>query len=356
MRVRPSSIFALVVSLLVIVAPLAMFPPAPNAEWQAEHLPQPGAPLSDVLLKTLQLPGAYTVYFNDHSFLQQEKVEIFRFLKLHALRDTVFPNVVIGKENWLYYTGENNIRDYECTFMFNSEEMAAIQENLMAWEQHLAERGILFYVVIAPNKETIYSQYVPDHIQPGLGICRTEQVVEMLAGTRLRYLDLREPLQEAAKGQQVYHRTDTHWNDRGALLASAEILRMVQGDIAGVHVPSADDFVEEEQTFSGDLAAMLPADRRFVEETSKLHRADAAHISFVADGTGASIGTNRKSSLATAIIFGDSFSDALIPFLAEGFSEARFVRSFRVDVDRVDAVRPDVVILEVVQRYLPNLR
>ncbi len=69
--------------------------------------------------------------------------------------------MLIGKEDWLYYTGENNIQDHECTMPFTKTELAAIRERLLAWNERLQQRGIRFYVVIAPNKESIYPQYLP---------------------------------------------------------------------------------------------------------------------------------------------------------------------------------------------------
>ena len=86
--------------------------------------------------------------------LHQQLVDVLINFRFHFLRETVFPNVLIGKEDWLYYTGENNIADFECTSPFTDSELQSIRSRLLDWNDQLTKRGIKFYVVFAPNKET----------------------------------------------------------------------------------------------------------------------------------------------------------------------------------------------------------
>ena len=277
----------------------------------------------------------------------------FRF---HFLRETVFPNVLIGKEDWLYYTGENNIADFECTSPFTASELQSIRSRLLDWNDQLSKLGIKFYIVFAPNKESIYPQFLPDRVIPGTKSCRIDQVMQELRSTQLSVLDLRDILRSEARSTQVYHRTDTHWNAAGALLASREILSLIQKDFPQLTLPSLGEYQEDLQPFSGDLAAFLPYDERFVERSISLipltpHRAkleqaaDRMIISSIPD-----------SPLPGALIFRDSFSDALIPFLSEHFSRAVYAHSFSVDLDLVESEKPDIVIFELAQRYLTTLR
>ena len=45
-------------------------------------------------------------------------MDALQSVRFHLLRETVFPNELIGKEDWLFYTGEKNIADFECTSPF----------------------------------------------------------------------------------------------------------------------------------------------------------------------------------------------------------------------------------------------
>ena len=116
------------------------------------------------------------------------------------------------------------------------------------------------------------------------------------------------------------------------------------------------EYQEDLQPFSGDLAAFLPYDERFVERSISLipltpHRAE---LEQAADRM--IISSIPDSPLPGALIFRDSFSDALIPFLSEHFSRVVYAHSFSVDLDLVDSEKPDIVIFELAQRYLTVLR
>ena len=264
--------------------------------------------------------------------------------------------MLIGKEDWLYYTGENNIADYECTSPFTASELQSIRSRLLDWNDQLTDRGIKFYVVFAPNKETIYPQFLPDSVKPGAKSCRIDQVMQELRSTQMSVLDLRDPLRSEARTTQVYHRTDTHWNAIGALRASREILSLIKKDFPQLTLPSLGDYQKKVQPISGDLAAFLPYDERFVEQSISLIPL-APHRAELEEGADRMIISSiPESTLPGALVFRDSFSDALIPFLSEHFSRTVYAHSFSVDLDLVDKEKPDIVIFELAQRYLTVLR
>jgi hypothetical protein len=220
----------------------------------------------------------------------------------------------------------------------------------------LQQRGIRFYVVIAPNKETIYPQYLPDQVRQGVHACRIDQVLQELQPTSLTVLDLRAPLQIAAQTVQVYHRTDTHWNSLGALIASEEILTRVKQDFPALTVPTINVYTQAIKAHSGDLAGFLPKDERFVEQEAFLTPLTPDQAVFKEVTGGTAVSTIPNSALPRAVIFCDSFSDSLKPYLSEHFSRVVYSRSFALDLGLIDQEQPDVVILEVAQRYLTVLR
>jgi hypothetical protein len=264
--------------------------------------------------------------------------------------------VLIGKEDWLYYTGEKNISDFECTSPFTRRELDSLVERLQGWQGRLSAMGIDFYLVIAPNKEAILPQYLPDGIRTGWSTCRIDQVMKTLALTNIQVLDLREPLLAASAGSQVYHRTDTHWNDTGAWIAVNEILKMLRLNDPRIELTAPDEFSAEKRNFRGDLSRFIPEDARFIEQAVFLTPV-GGHKAKITQGDSRWVFSNHKDTfLPKAIVFRDSFSDALIPFLAEHFSSGIYVHSFAVDFDLVEKEQPDFVILEIAQRYLALLR
>ena len=59
-------------------------------------------------------------------------------------------------------------------------------------------------------------------------------------------------------------------------------------------------------------------------------------------------------SLPRAVIFRDSFTSRLVPFLSEHFSRAVYLWQNDFDADVVQKEHPDVVIQEIVGRHLYN--
>lgn len=57
------------------------------------------------------------------------------------------------------------------------------------------------------------------------------------------------------------------------------------------------------------------------------------------------------------VIYGDSFSNALIPFLEVHFCRVSFTRFYseKITPEKIQQNRPNVVVIEVVERYLPTL-
>ena len=342
--------------MLIVSLPLIPPLPAPAQLWQADCPAQAGLPLACWLKAWVKIPSTFNTYFSDHYRLHQQEVHLLESARLYLLNESTFPNVLIGKDDWLYYTGENNIQDHECTMPFTKAELAAIRERLLAWNNELQQRGIRFYVVIAPNKESIYPQYLPDQVQAGVRACRIDQVLVELQNTPLNVLDLRSPLQSAAQTAQVYHRTDTHWNSTGALVASQAILERIREDVPGLSAPEAETYSSEVREHSGDLAGFLPRDARFVEREAFLVPLQPSAAVFEQGSDGTALSSIPGSELPNAVIFCDSFADALKPYLSEHFSRAVYSRSFDLDFDLIEREQPDMVIFEVAQRYLTVLR
>ena len=355
MRKLPELVL-LAIFMLIISAPLFSSLPAPTLIWKQNDPSSSNASMANILKAAVEFPEAYNQYFNDHYLLHQQQVDAFHYCRYHFLHETIFPNVVIGKQDWLYYTGERNLNDYECTSPFTSQELQTIRQRLLDWDEDLQERGIQFYVVFAPNKETIYPQHLPDQIKPGLNACRIDQVMKTLEGTSLTVLDLRTAMERASQKAQVYHRTDTHWNDTGAVYATREIFTLIQQKFPQVSIPSFDEYYLEKKPFSGDLAGFLPRDDRFVEQETILVPAFQSLVEYKEGENQAILSAIPVSELPSAIIFRDSFCDALIPFLSEHFSKVNYVSSFTVDYDLLEKEKPDIVIFEIAQRYLTVLR
>jgi hypothetical protein len=275
-----------------------------------------------------------------------------------ALGDKVFPNVLVGRDGWLFYTGEQSDDDYQNTYPFKQRQIIAITEGLNRLDARLRARGAKLIVVIAPNKATIYPEYMPAEIQRLDDQSRLDRLSAYLQQhSDVTFLDLRAVLLEAKKGERIYYQTDTHWNDLGGYAAYGQILAAL-----GIPAhPRSDYVVEQTAPQILDLAANIGAESLREPKINLAPRFDIAGSFESTD-----LGENRRlqtwsspdQSLPTAVMYHDSFAFNLIPMLAPHFQRAVFVPHFsgpNWTLDWVDKEKPDVVIIEFAERYLAEL-
>ncbi|WP_425125963.1 alginate O-acetyltransferase AlgX-related protein, partial [Burkholderia anthina] len=72
------------------------------------------------------------------------------------------PNVVIGRDGWLFYDeyytpGQPHFASLYRKAPFSASDLRTISGNLDAVRTHLAACGIGFYVVLAPDKQSVYA-------------------------------------------------------------------------------------------------------------------------------------------------------------------------------------------------------
>jgi alginate O-acetyltransferase complex protein AlgJ len=324
--------------------------------------PRPGLTLRREVLA--EYPRKFEVYFNDTFGLRDPLIRWNNLTRVSLLGISHSPKVEIGRRGWLYYLEEGAVKDLRRSHPLSLAELQRWAWSLEARRQWLASRGIRYLVLFAPNKHTIYPEYLPrryDHVTPET---RCDQIYKYLAEhTQLDLLDLREPLLKAKSRARLYHRRDTHWNDRGAFIGYREIMQRLSRwyPNLGPMPRSAFKLVEYARP-NPDLSLMLglgdvmpEVDYALVPRFGRrAHRADP--------GPGLTPDDHPMpppfafesgdDSLPRAVVFRDSFSIALIPLLAEHFSRSLYLWHCPFDPTIIEREKPQVVIEEAVERRL----
>jgi alginate O-acetyltransferase complex protein AlgJ len=174
-------------------------------------------------------------------------------------------------------------------------------------------------------------------------------------------VDVRPWLFEAKAHERIYHQSDTHWNDRGAIVAYQRIIDAVRTRVP--RTPAAwtrNDFEPVDRRVEGmDLAGMMGLTRVLREVDLALvprrpRRARVVEPAGAApkDQEGRLVTEIDDASLPRALIFRDSFVSPLVPFLSEHFSRAVYLWQDDFDANAVLIEHPDVVIQEIVGRHL----
>lgn len=290
--------------------------------------------------------------------LRRNLIEAYDLAKYFAFGSVASSHVTRGRDGWLFYAAEE--RDYDDgTYAPTDAQLAATADVYEARAAWCARRGIAYAFVLAPNKSTAYSRYLPPwvrHVTPPAGA----RLIALLRARAVRAVDLRSvEIAAAATADDVYSKGDTHWTDVGAYIAYRAIVREF-----GIHDEIASgSIVRNTAVEPGDLDRLAGIGSAVPNRTVRFtypHRAhdpgtpshpqdpDANAQSHGARATG-----DRR--LPRAALFGDSFLIAVAPFLAEDFSRTVFVERDPVHgISRsvIEAEKPSIVIEEIVERSL----
>ena len=266
--------------------------------------------------------AGFTAYFHDHFGFRRQLIAAQALFKIRVLGVSSSPDVVIGKQGWLFYSGEGSMDDGDPTLWIDLFERR--RKSLSA--------HVLF--VVAPDKQSIYPEFLPSSVRrvsSETPMDRFMQAVSLRPG--MQVLDLRKPVLDAkAAGFQVFNRTDTHWNGRGVYAAYLAIA-------AAIPLTADPGTVYGYVYASGDMAKMLGLGGYWMErmETCIPARARSA----------TSIGEHRK-----LVLIGDSFGAPLVPFLAQHFEATVALPAAGLDENAIAAGPRDLVIFEMVERKL----
>jgi len=316
-------------------------------------------PLLASVRNALFLPPEYERRYNNHYEGRDRRVRLYNETLLNVFQARVFPNVLRGREDWLFWTGEGNMDDYQNAHPFSYADLEEIEQKLSAMHERLAAQGIAFLVVSAPNKETIYPEMLPPEIAKIGKQSRLDQLLAYLAEqhSAVNVLDLRPVLLANKTQHQLYYRTDTHWNDYGAYYASAQIFKAFQPEFPQLQLPGLEAYHTEEETISGDLARLLLTDPLFSESALQLETLSPPRVRFLEKTDRViTVSEVEDAALPRAVIFRDSFANSLEPFLSGRFKRAVYPWSFQVDWELIEREQPDLVIYELAERYLHHLK
>ncbi len=281
-----------------------------------------------------------------------------------AIGDSIFSNAIIGKEGWLFQTSESVIQDYQNDIPFTEKQLAELQQNLDEIAAIFQKQGTTLLIVVAPNKSSIYPDYMPAELQQMRPQSRFDQVVQYLKQHgQTKILDLRQELIANRKEQEVYYKTDTHWTEYGAYIAYREILNSLQPAHPELVPRALSDFKPVSMGLvSMDLAGFIGS-VRIKEEKIVLkplvETKTTRHDIRLDDGRWIIMTWNPNENLPKAVIYYDLFLNPIIPWFNDHFSQITFIPHYANgsiwNLSWVNQEKADVVIVEIAERYIHDI-
>jgi hypothetical protein len=298
--------------------------------------------------------------FNGH----QKLISIYSMLRV-GIGDRVFPRALIGSDGWMFYTSEGAISDYQGGHFMRDKQLRELQQSLDAFNDDLKQKGITLIVVIPPNKESVYPQYMPAEIPILEEKSRLDDFMEyMQLHSRTRIIDLRNVLIEKSREQQVYYKQDTHWNSYGAYFSYKEIFSALSEEVPPLRAYSLDDFkIKAGKESSRDIPRILGLstyqESDWVFKLKPSHSVNVEYITIPVSNRSIKFISNEDKTLPRIVVFHDSFFGALRPFFETHFSEMTLISQGAGkelwSLKWLEHQDTDIVIIELVERYFEGL-
>ena len=310
------------------------------------------------------LPQQIDAWFNDHFGFRALLLSTGAQLKLHYL--TASGHAIVGTEGWFFFKTEAPLFSESLT-AGGLEKWKHYLEFRQRW---LAARGVKYLFVVAPDKDSIYPEYLPAWAGRPPPELPVDQIIRHLRETHsdVDVLSLREALLDAKKieTRPLYFKQDTHWNTLGAFYGYRAIMQNIAQYFPGLVGKKRDDFrmvISKERgrdlVFMAGLPDLPIPDCPALEQI--VPRASVIEELSIPGFTGHARVSQLKSAPGKLrmLTIHDSFTNALQPYYSETFSSVTFMQmgfnragDEKVFAQTILEQKPDIVIEESIQRYV----
>lgn len=297
-------------------------------------------------------PEDAEAYLADHFAFKPQLVTADAVMKKTIFGESVSTQVIVGKDGWLFF--EPTLKDYLKVFVLSDNEIYRIAKTLELQKEYLARRDVEFIFTVAPNKASIYPEYMPDRYLSVGKLNNFEKLCRQLDAVSFTYLNLHRVLKSG--DEQLYHKLDSHWNNLGALAVYRAIIGEVEKGSPELSFPDyADATYTPQKIWEGDLSQMLyPAlsekDDQMVYNIEKNYSSARP----IRSPEELLINTTSEAGTADLLMFRDSFANALLPFISNSFTSVTYSRAIPYQYTLLTE-DTDVVLFEIVERNIINI-
>lgn len=290
-------------------------------------------------------------YAAEHFAFRSELIRAESLLKFRLLRTPCDDQVVIGRGGWMFF--DETLGDYT-GIRLSDAEIDRIAARLCAICSYINGQGKEPLIVIVPNKNSIYPEYMPPRFGKKAGVTNLMLLQERMKEMNVPFVDAYKVLLDAKEQDDsfLYFREDTHWNNTGARLVLNEIYAAF--GLSGQY--GITDYVVQKSHEPDLYNILFPAgehfesqyvydDGREFEYTGRMHSLDDMKICT----------TSKDGNEKSILVYRDSFGRALIPYIGGTFRQAAFYRSTPYDLSLVENTECDLVLIEIVERNLKDL-
>ncbi|MFZ6053178.1 alginate O-acetyltransferase AlgX-related protein [Halocola ammonii] len=316
-----------------------------------------------------EVPGNTERYLEDHFGGRSMMIYGTNIYRVLIFKESgPMAPVAVGKDGWYFYRGQGVGDQIKNETQISEGDLKLIEQNLLERKKWLEAHNTDFYIAFAPLKHSVYPEMLPRSLQPVNKPSKMQLLIDHLnKNTDLKVINLQPPLIRAKDENQIYYKSDSHWNQIGAYTGYKTIVQSINEDYPefGNPKPMTDYTISYVTNYEADLSLQLglqdvisreqplvmPIDPGKVREVSSKQYEDVktkyATISYVND--------DPPNDLEV-FYFRDSFSNYLNYSLKLHSEESVFFWTHQFPLGAFDHGYPDIVVYEVMERFIDDLK
>lgn len=302
-----------------------------------------------------EYPKRFEEYYNDNLPFREELIKVWSNINYNIFRTSASKLAIIGKDSWLFYRGNDSIEQVQGLTEIKSEDKKNILMNLELNDTKLKEKDIEMHVLVIPNKENVYREYLPDSIPIKNDVSNVENLIKYIqdnSDINIIY-PKNELLDQKNKYHQIYRKYDTHWNKIGACIGTIALQRGIKEDfIYNIDNIEIENIKEKDDN---DLAIMARLEEKLFETTLKVKNF-YTDIEYSVD-TNDMLEEFESNSIneETVLFIGDSFSKDMKDYFSKLYKKVIYVHRDNYTKELIEDINPNIVVFETVERYYSSL-
>lgn len=268
-----------------------------------------------------------------------------------------------GKDDWLFLGNayDNTIAKLKLAITPSNKDLEENRKKFSELSSIGARFNTKIVLMVAPDKSSIYPEYLPDSLTPS-----TKRYSSFFLGNLrgIHGLEVYDPTDDLLKLKKIegnlYWRTDTHWNNKGAFLSYLGLLNLL-----GLDAPQVK--FQQGPTHSGDLINIsglkdfpLHTDDNWQaiwKNQASLTEKQIPNEQVTVFGPATIVTNSTPLSNKYVWVVGDSFAGLLRPYLNATFKEVRYVGHWKEKLQDLSANleeagrKPDMIIVIKAERF-----
>lgn len=354
MNYKRTNIVIILIFALIITCPLILTNTDPDAYSWVDNKALADDPLTAMSEdESVTFTDAVDDYIDDRIGFRQNALDINSRIDYYGFQKSPTDFVVFGDDGWLFCDDGSTLNQAAGLLTYDQGELELIANNMKQIQEYLAERDCEFVLYIAPNKERVYYEELPEYYQEYRvsETCNTDQIVEYLrANTDIRVVWGYEDIEKSIEPEtNLYYKLDTHWNKLGAYIGAKSLLNELRIEIPDLK----EQTIIEEEKNTGDLYERLGLSPELVMEDTNYsiegyEPIAEAHLekNFYGDW----IFENTGKDSRRLMIMRDSFCTAMADYIATEFDRVDMIHQNSFKQSMVDELEPDIFVLEIVEK------